>query len=141
VQTANSQNQTKRPTIFLVDDEKPFTDLFRTLLEDGLGLKTVAFNDPAVALRALESGSGDFCGDDAPTLVISDLLMPKINGFQFLQEVARLRPGLPSVLVTGSNPDPRVVLANQPPNFLGVIHKPISWRDIAALLKEHELVA
>jgi CheY-like chemotaxis protein len=122
--------------VFLVDDEKPFTDLFRTLLEDGLGLRTLAFNDPMAALAALDAANAP-----EPTLVISDLLMPKMNGFEFLQELARRRPGVPSILVTGSNPDACFVRANQPPDFLGLIHKPVSWRDVAALLREHELVA
>jgi DNA-binding NtrC family response regulator len=132
---------TKRHSVFLVDDEKPFTDLFRTLLEDGLGLRTIAFNDPMSALAALDA-TGDNGGPSLePTLVISDLLMPKMNGFEFLQEFSRRRPGVPSIVVTGSNPDVRFVQANQPENFIGLIHKPVSWRDIAALLREHELVA
>lgn len=133
-----SNNPPKRHTVFLVDDEKPFTDLFRTLLEDGLGLRTIAFNDPMAALAALDRAGAP---EASPTLVISDLLMPKMNGFEFLQEFARRRPGVPSILVTGSNPDPCFVRANQPPDFLGLIHKPVSWRDIAALLREHALVA
>jgi CheY-like chemotaxis protein len=131
----------KRHVVFLVDDEKPFTDLFRTLLEDGLGLKTVAFNDPMAALTALDLATESGESHAEPTLVISDLLMPKMNGFEFLQEFSRRRPGVPSIVVTGSNPDMRFVQANQPPDFIGLIHKPVSWRDIAALLREHELVA
>lgn len=136
-----STNPPARHTVFLVDDEKPFTDLFRTLLEDGLGMRTIAFNDPIAALAALEKSYDTSASDDEPTLIISDLLMPKMNGFEFLQEVARRRPGVPSILVTGSNPDACFVRANQPPDFLGLIHKPVSWRDIAALLREHALVA
>jgi len=136
-----SPNPPRRHTVFLVDDEKPFTDLFRTLLEDGLGMRTVAFNDPMAALAALDENHDTAALDGEPTLIISDLLMPKMNGFEFLQEVARRRPGVPSILVTGSNPDACFVRANQPADFLGLIHKPVSWRDIAALLREHSLVA
>lgn len=141
VETTLSPLQPMRHTVFLVDDEKPFTDLFRTLLEDGLGLKTVAFNDPMAALAALDAIDDAGATTPEPTLVISDLLMPKMNGFEFLQEFSRRRPGVPSIVVTGSNPDVRFVQANQPANFIGLIHKPVSWRDIAALLREHELVA
>jgi CheY-like chemotaxis protein len=141
VDIALSPSLPKRHTVFLVDDEKPFTDLFRALLEDGLGLRTVAFNDPLAALAAIDAIEDAPEAVAEPTLVISDLLMPKMNGFEFLQEVERRRPGVPSIVVTGSNPDPQFVQSNQPPNFLGLIHKPVSWRDIAALLREHELVA
>lgn len=141
METTITSNHPKLHTVFLVDDEKPFTDLFRALLEDGLGLRTIAFNDPMAALTQLDHArnSGTTAGE--PTLIISDLLMPKMNGFEFLHEVARRRPGIPSILVTGANPDLRFVQSNQPPNFLGLIHKPVSWRDIATLLREHELVA
>lgn len=141
METAILPTHPKRHTVFLVDDEKPFTDLFRTLLEDGLGLKTVAFNDPIAALAALDGTDDAGLPVPEPTLIISDLLMPKMNGFEFLQEVSRRLPTVPSIVVTGSNPDSCFVKANQPPAFLGLIHKPISWRDIAALLREHELVA
>lgn len=141
VEAPITTNPPIRHTVFLVDDEKPFTDLFQTLLQDGLGLQTVAFNDPIEALAALDEKHEKTGDNPEPTLVISDLLMPRMNGFEFLHEFSRRRPGVPSILVTGSNPDPRFVQENQPPNFIGLIHKPVSWRDVAALLREHRLVA
>lgn len=116
-----------------MDDWKEFTDLMSNLLDHGLGVETHAFNDPMSALEALK--------ETTPMLVISDLLMPEMNGFEFLREVARLKPGIPSILVTGSPPDKETMAANVPEGFLGMLPKPISWRDIAELMREHRLVA
>jgi CheY-like chemotaxis protein len=119
--------------VFLVDDWKEFTDLMSNLLNHGLGVKTHSFNDPFSALEALNKTT--------PRLIISDLLMPEMNGFEFLREAARRKPGIPSILVTGSPPDEATVAANVPDGFLAMLTKPISWRDIAELMRENRLVA
>lgn len=119
--------------VFLVDDWKEFTDLMSNLLTHGLGVKTHSFNDPISALEAL--------AQTTPKLIVSDLIMPEMNGFEFLREAARRKPGIPSILVTGSPPDIETVAANVPEGFIGLLTKPISWRDIADLMREHRLVA
>jgi CheY-like chemotaxis protein len=84
---------TLEPVIVLVDDEKPFTDLMGALLEQGLGVKTVVFNDPVAALESMSSHH--------PTLVISDYRMPRLDGFDFKAVAARHRA--PSILITGNS--------------------------------------
>lgn len=119
--------------VLLVDDEKPFTDLMGTLLEQGLGVKTVVYNDPVAALESLAS--------IRPTLVISDYRMPGLDGFEFLREVAARRPELPSILVTGNSLDAETIARRKPASLLGVLFKPLSWRDIAGLMRQHALLA
>jgi len=103
-----------------------------SLLTDGLGVKTLAFNSPEDALAALETTS--------PRLIISDLMMPRMTGFEFLRAVEKLQPEIPSILVTGSPPDSKTLQANQPRAFLGLLGKPVSWRDIGAMMREHALL-
>lgn len=111
--------------IFLVDDEPEFTSLMSTLLEHGLSVTVLAFNDPVVALEAL--------AQSAPSFLVSDLIMPRMNGLEFLGEVARRRPDLPCLLVTGNALDPLRVERSHIPSLLQVLYKPVSWRDIAAV--------
>jgi len=118
--------------VFLVDDEKEFTDLMSSLLNDGLGVKTLAFNSPKDALAALETTK--------PKLIISDLMMPHMSGFEFLHEVEKQQPEIPSILVTGSPPDSATLKANQPRALLGMLGKPVSWRDIGAIMRENALL-
>ena len=140
-ESLSTQTISTRPKVLLVDDQKAFTDLFKTLLEEGLQLATTAFNDPREALAALLPGGAIARPESQPSLVISDLVMPGMDGFQFLREVAEILPGVPSILVTGGRPEPARVQASQPPHFLGVLYKPISWRELAHLLREHDVIS
>ncbi|MGK6323327.1 response regulator [Sphingomonas sp. DT-51] len=79
--------------ILLVDDE----DLVRTgtaeMLRD-LGHRVTEANDGAAALAALDAG----LEVDA---VMTDYMMPRMNGAELAAEVHRRRPSLPVLVVTG----------------------------------------
>lgn len=133
MQPSPSTTQSRpEPVILLVDDEKPFTDLMGTLLEQGLGVKTQVYNDPVAALEGLATTQ--------PTIVISDYRMPGLDGFDFLREVAARCPGVPSILVTGNALDNETIARRKPASLLGVLFKPLSWRDIAGVLRQHALL-
>jgi two-component system response regulator YesN len=110
----------------LVDDEPAFTDLMATLLETASSARVIVFNDPVAATRALGSTKMD--------LVVSDLSMPYMNGFEFLREVYRTHPHTPCVLATGNHLDASTIESERTPSLVKVLFKPVSWRDIAALL-------
>jgi two-component system, chemotaxis family, chemotaxis protein CheY len=85
-------------TVLIVDDN---TDL-RTSLADVLELEgwhTVQATDGADALRALER-------EDAPDVIVLDLLMPVMDGRQFLSALRAnpSRAGMPIVVMTGTVP-------------------------------------
>ena len=64
--------------IVIVDDEKIVTSAFKALFKVE-GFKNVfLFNSPKEALSYLKK--------DEPDLIISDFLMPEMNGLQFLTE-------------------------------------------------------
>ncbi len=68
--------------ILIVDDEKSFLLLMRKILEDE-GYTVKGLTDPEEALTALDAFE--------PSLVISDLKMPKMDGIKFMDEVKRRR--------------------------------------------------
>ena len=79
--------------IVVVDDEKIVTSAFKTLLkvegfDDGQ-----FFNSPKEAL--------EFLKNNKPDLVISDFLMPEMNGLEFLSQVKKLYPEISMILLTG----------------------------------------
>ncbi len=62
--------------IFVVDDEPDVVDLLHTILESG-GFAVDFAIDPHVALSQLL--------DDPPDLLILDLMMPQLDGFELLK--------------------------------------------------------
>ena len=79
--------------IVVVDDEKIVTSAFKTLLKvEGFG-NAHFFNNPEEALEFLKSNT--------PDLVISDFLMPEMNGLEFLSEVKKMYPEVSKILLTG----------------------------------------
>jgi DNA-binding response OmpR family regulator len=74
-------NSDKKKRILLVDDEHDITLAFRIGLEDN-GFTVDAFNDPEEALSNFKAGLYD--------LLLIDVKMPKMNGFELYQEIEKL---------------------------------------------------
>ena len=79
--------------IVVVDDEKIVTSAFSTLLKVEGFSDVHFFNSPKEALNYLK--------DCMPDLVISDFLMPEMNGLEFLTEVKKMYPEVSRILLTG----------------------------------------
>jgi len=76
--------------VFIVEDDPSTRDATRRLLER-LGLTVAEASNGLEALRWLD-------GHPAPSLILLDLMMPIMDGFEFLEELQR-RPGLRNVPV------------------------------------------
>ena len=65
--------------IVVVDDDKIVTSAFATLLKVEGFSDAHFFNNPEYALNFLK--------ENTPDLIISDFLMPEMNGLEFLSKV------------------------------------------------------
>jgi CheY-like chemotaxis protein len=83
--------------ILVVDDEKFLVELLADLLEDE-GYVVERAHDGAQALQMIES--------DLPDLVLTDVMMPRMNGTELLAAVRRRLPAwqLPFVLFSAGTP-------------------------------------
>ncbi|MFW5925417.1 MAG: hybrid sensor histidine kinase/response regulator [Myxococcota bacterium] len=90
----------RRPTVLVVDDSLIIRDLLRELLEDA-GLEVRTAEDGQQAVEALDR--------DTPDLLITDLEMPRLDGFGLLEAVRRRTQRLPVIVVStrGSEEDRR----------------------------------
>jgi CheY-like chemotaxis protein len=88
----NESSQLKR-TIYLVDDELDNTTILKKILEQS-GFSVHAFNDPKKAVEDFKANGKD-C-----TVVLSDIRMPGMNGFQLAREFSQHRPDVRIVLMS-----------------------------------------
>src|ERR671930_49388 len=79
--TSYSQQQNNKKSILLVDDDPDIIETFKVGLEDN-GFKVDAFTDPELALSSFKAGVYD--------LVLLDVRMPKLNGFQLYEETRKI---------------------------------------------------
>ena len=81
-----------RYRILIVDDEPALRDVGKLLLE-AQGYEVLCAEDGFEGLAALKQS--------LPDLIISDLQMPNMNGFEFLSVVRRRFPIIPVIVISG----------------------------------------
>ena len=113
--------------IVVVDDEKIVTSAINTLLKVE-GLTNVHFfNNPVEALEFLKSNE--------PDLIISDFLMPQMNGLEFLTEAKKLYPEVSKILLTGYADKENAIRAINEIGLYRYIEKPWSNEDLIINIK------
>jgi DNA-binding response OmpR family regulator len=116
--------------IMMVDDEPDVTDVFKLGLSQK-GFEVDAFNDPTVALPAFKPGYYD--------LVISDIRMPKMNGFELAYEIKKLDSSQRIVFLTAyMDLFAELKKLFERMDVLDVIEKPIGISDLANRLVQLE---
>lgn len=83
----------REPAILIVDDERMVLSSLRGLFTLSTSYQVLEADDPMKALEDLSRTRVD--------VVISDFLMPRMNGIEFLKEVKALQPEAIRVLLTG----------------------------------------
>ncbi len=82
-----------QPIIYVVDDEIMVTQSIKSFLELETDYSVETFQSATAALETL--------GHKPPDLVVSDFLMPEMDGLQFLRAVSKVMPDVPRILLTG----------------------------------------
>jgi len=115
-------------TLLIVEDEGAILKLAKTLLE-GLGYTALAAATPGEAIRLAETHAGRI------HLLITDVVMPEMNGRDLARRLTWIRPGLKILFMSGYTAN---VIAHQGVLDSGVrfIHKPFSTRDIAIKVRQ-----
>lgn len=123
--------------VLVVDDDPLITDLLgRRLRADGYVVEGV--NNPQAARERLEQGVVTEDGARAVDMVLLDVDMPVINGFDLLQEIRKTRTAieLPIIMVTGRNETDDLVSAlDSAANDF--VTKPIDFPVLLARMRTH----
>ena len=105
----------------IVDDESDITMSFHEALKNLPGITIFAFTEPQLALEHFKTNKNSYA------LVISDLRMPVINGFQLLKTVKDLNPEVRTVLMTAFEVEDKLFQEYTKKEIIdGFAQKPIS---------------
>ncbi|NBA96592.1 response regulator transcription factor [Pseudomonas sp. R5(2019)] len=109
-------------TILIIDDEYLIAEILGMALEDE-GYEVVKAANGAKGLELIEQAQ--------PHLVITDYMMPVMNGLEFAQKLRQSDQRVPIILMSGAQ-------ANQfrdDPLFAAVFDKPFRTEDIIATVR------
>jgi len=112
-------------TILLVEDNAELRNHIAALLEEQ-GYDVTQANDGVVACAFLN------CGQPKPILVLSDITMPRMDGYQLAQFITHEKLGIPVVLMTG-------YARTEPPEnceFATLVTKPFSSDEIIDVVQK-----
>lgn len=83
----------RTPVIAIVDDEEMVLTSLRSFLVLETDYEVETYRSPRKALEDLKNSNLD--------LIVSDYLMPEMNGIEFLLEIKKLHPFATRILLTG----------------------------------------
>lgn len=116
-------------TILLVDDEELLREGVQEMLEmAGYAVISVPNGQEAMACLSVQ----------AVDLVITDLVMPKMDGVDFVEQLRKIRPDVPVIVVSGST---RNIMARygidtiQVPGADASLSKPFKGADLLSQIK------
>jgi CheY-like chemotaxis protein len=87
-----------KKTILLIDDVKEFRALVKIFLSSNY--EVITARDGLEALSILESGL-------VPDIIVTDLMMPRLDGYQFISKLKELEPYKKIPVIVLSNVDKR----------------------------------
>jgi two-component system, chemotaxis family, chemotaxis protein CheY len=119
----------QKATILLVEDDEDIAEILEIVVP-GLGYQLVTAPNGAEALALLRSGA------ERPQLILLDLMMPEMNGWEFRAEQLRdpsLRD-IPVVVMTGMRDADREAAALRAD---GLLAKPIDLQELRSLLARY----
>lgn len=120
--------QRSRPTVLVVDDEKLIVDTLAEILE-GAGFEVIGACDGWTALEKI--------ADRRPDYLLSDVLMPQMNGVELAIAIRKMYPATRIMLLSGQAGISEILLEGQRQGFeFELIAKPIHPLKLIEHLKE-----
>lgn len=117
----------KSNKVLILDDEKIVTSTLKTLLSLEGFSNVDYFNSPYEALEHLKL--------DRPDVIISDFVMPKMNGIEFLIEAKKMYPEVSMILLTGYADKENAIKAINEVGLYKYIEKPWENEDLIINIK------
>ncbi len=117
----------RTPLIALVDDEEMVLTSLRSFLLLETDYEVLTYNGPEKALDEVRRKPID--------LIISDYLMPGMNGIQFLLEVKKIHPFATRILLTGYADKENAIKAINEVGLYQYVEKPWENEDLRLVIQ------
>ncbi len=115
-------------TVLLVEDESSVLRLASRFLEI-LGYSVLPAESPAEALHIARDHTGNL------DLLMTDVVMPEMNGRQLFEELTALRPEVPCLYMSGYTAD-IIARRNVLEDDVSFLQKPFSMRELAVAVEK-----
>src|SRR5215213_7249769 len=124
-------NKTKNQMMVqIVDDEFDILNVIKLYLQQA-GLNVFGFTDPNLALEHFRINCKDY------TLVISDIRMPAMNGFEFIRKVREVSPAIKVLLMSAFEINSTELSRGlEGAKVEGFIQKPISLHQLSSIVQK-----
>ena len=116
-------------TILLVEDEQLVLEVTRDILET-LNYRVFTASNGAEALTVYQAYA------DQIALVLTDAVMPTLDGFGLATALQATAPGVKVLLLSGYAGEPEIVQENHP-NIAARLQKPLTAFQLAQALRKH----
>jgi DNA-binding NtrC family response regulator len=114
-------------TIVVVDDEEMVLKSLESFLKLATDYRVVVFTSPATALDYIKTSEID--------IVVSDYLMPDMDGLTFLDHVKAIKPEVPRIILTGYADKENAIKAINDVGLFQYIEKPWNNDDLLIILR------
>lgn len=119
--------QTNTETIAVVDDEEMVLTSISAYLEMETDYNVVTFTSAEKALEHISNNNVD--------LVISDYIMPEMDGIAFLAKVREIKPEIPRIILTGYADKENAIKAINEVGLFQYIEKPWDNNDLRIIIR------
>jgi DNA-binding NtrC family response regulator len=124
-----SDKQSFQNSILVVDDEFDIVTLLKRALQNH-GFNTLGFTDPLIALEYFQNNSKTFA------MVISDIRMPSMNGYEFIRKIKAIHPTIKTILISAFEINKNEFSKVMPSVKIdGFIAKPISLKELVNIVE------
>jgi CheY-like chemotaxis protein len=115
-------------TILVVEDDADLRAYLKETLRS-LNYQVLAAPDAAAALRILQTS-----GDNV-NLILTDVVMPRMNGRQFAGEAKKLFPNIPILFMTGYSRN-AIIHQGRIDKDIQLLQKPINQAELASRIRD-----
>lgn len=117
--------------VMIVDDEPDIVGSLDNALKN-YGYRTICFTDPLKAIEEFRSNSQEYA------LVVSDIKMPGMGGFEFARNVKEASRDMPLVLMTAYEMDGSEFSSLLPPAVSAeLLKKPFSNAQLLGIVRKY----